>query len=81
MGDIDLCCDIYVMLTKIKNITSGPFRRFSTCKWQNACINTVMRVMVCDVYFPFPRICNFIKGIIFIVFLKKLRQMFLFFTY
>ena len=34
----------------------GPFRRFSTHVWQNACANTVMRAMVCDVYFPFSKI-------------------------
>ena len=42
----------------IINITtpSGSFRRFSTCMRQNARINTVRRVMVSDVYFPFSNI-------------------------
>ena len=34
----------------------GPFRRFSTLVWQNACKNTVRCAMVCDVYFPLPKI-------------------------
>ena len=33
----------------------GPFRKFSTRMWQNACANTVRRAMVCDVYFPFSK--------------------------
>ena len=33
-----------------------PFRRFSIRVWQNAPANTVRRVMVCDVYFPFTKI-------------------------
>ena len=35
---------------------SGPFRRFPTRVWQNARVNIVRRVMVCDVYLPFPKI-------------------------
>ena len=35
---------------------AGPFRRFSMHMWQNACANTVRRVMVCEVYFPFSKI-------------------------
>ena len=35
---------------------AGPFRRFPTRVWQNALINIVRRAMVCDVYFPFPKI-------------------------
>ena len=35
---------------------AGSFRRFSICVWQNACINTVRRAMVCNVYFPFCQI-------------------------
>ena len=32
---------------------AGSFRRFSMHVWQNACANTVRRVMLWDVYFPF----------------------------
>ena len=32
------------------------FRRFPTRMWQNTRINIVRRAMVCDVYFPFPKI-------------------------
>ena len=35
---------------------SGPFRRFLTCVWQNTRVNTVRHAMVCNVYFPFPKI-------------------------
>ena len=35
---------------------SGPFGRFSTRVWQKACVNTVRHEMVCDVYFPFPKV-------------------------
>ena len=35
---------------------SGHFRQFSTPVWQNACVNAVRCAMVCDVYFPFPKI-------------------------
>ena len=34
---------------------ADPFRRFSTCVWQNACVNAVGRAMVCEVYFPFSK--------------------------
>ena len=37
-------------------VTSGPFTRFSTCVWQNACANIVRGAMVCEVYFPFSKI-------------------------
>ena len=40
----------------------GPFRRFSTCVWQNALINTVKCLIVCNLYF-FLRLYNFLKGI------------------
>ena len=30
--------------------------RCSTPVWQNACVNAVRCAMVCDVYFPFPKI-------------------------
>ena len=36
--------------------SSGLFRRFPTHIWQNARLNIVRRAMVCDVYFPFPKI-------------------------
>ena len=54
---------------------TGPFRRFSRHMWQNTCVNTVRRAMVCDVYFPFfLKSYNFIEGIMcmYIVFLKNL---------
>ena len=47
-------------------ILAGPFRRFSTSMWQNACANTVRSAMVCNIYFPFLKFYNFIKGIIHI---------------
>ena len=34
----------------------GPSTRFSTRVWQTAQVNTVRHAMVCDVYFPFPKI-------------------------
>ena len=37
------------------DINTGPFRRFSTLVWQNACANTVRRAMVCDAYVPFSK--------------------------
>ena len=48
-------------LSLIKNYDSsdknaGPFRRFPTYVWQNAHVNIVRHAMVCDVYFPFPKI-------------------------
>ena len=48
--------------------------------WQNARVNTARRAMVCDVYFPFSKIYNFIKGVMCIctVFLKHLRPMFVY---
>ena len=36
-------------------VVTGPFRRFSMHMWQNARANTVRRVMVCDIYFPFSK--------------------------
>ena len=35
---------------------TGHFRRFSTRVLQHSLVNTVTRAMVCDVYFPFPKI-------------------------
>ena len=48
-------------LSLIKNydssdINAGPFRRFPTYIWQNAHLNIVRHVMMCDVHFPFPKI-------------------------
>ena len=64
----------------IRQANAGPFRRFSTRVWQNACINTVRRVMRILLFLKFY---SFIKGImrICLVFLKNLRQMFLDYTY
>ena len=43
----------------IKKIDSfhmdSPFRRFSTCLWQNAHVNTVRCAMMYDMHFPFPK--------------------------
>ena len=46
---------------------AGPFWRFSTCAWQNACVNSVRSAMVCDVYISLSKIER-----IYIIFLKKL---------
>ena len=35
---------------------TGPFSRFLACVWQNARINTARRAMMCDVFFPSPKI-------------------------
>ena len=61
---------------------SGPFRRFSTCLLQNACINTVRHAVVCGIYIFFW-IFNFIKEIvcICIVFFKKLKPLLLYLAY
>ena len=61
----------------------GPIRRFSMHMWRNAHINNVRRAMVCDMSFSFLKFYNFIKGIvhIYIVFLKKLRPLFLYLPY
>ena len=47
--------------------------------WQNARANTVRHVMVCDVHFTFPKMLNFIDGIvrIYTVFFKNLRYVFI----
>ena len=53
----------------------GPFRGFSTSVWQNAQANTVWHAMVCNIYFPFPKISLKIS------FLKNLGPMFSYFAY
>ena len=47
------------------NVSSGPFRKFSTCVQQNACILLGMQWCVMRI-FLFPRFYNFIKGIVYI---------------
>ena len=47
------------------NVSSGPFRKFSTCVQQNACILLGMQWCVMCI-FLFPRFYNFIKGIVYI---------------
>ena len=37
-------------------VLTGPLVRFSTPMWQNVCLNTVRHDIVCNVYFPFPKI-------------------------
>ena len=67
-----------------KYVWAGPFRRFSTCMWQNVHVNTIRHVMVCNVYFPFPKIwITLLNGLqpISIVFWIHMRQIFLYFTY
>ena len=62
---------------------AGPFRRFSTRVWQNACIN-ILSMWWCVMHiFLFLRFYNFTKGIlhIYTVFFKKLRPLFLYVTY
>ena len=46
--------DLHIFTTSTYH--TGSFRRFSTRVWQNADVNTIKRAMVCDVYFPFPKI-------------------------
>ena len=63
---LELINNIYITYIALANIpehwgsiyhhSAGPFRRFSMCVWQNACVNTIRRVMVCDVYFTFSKI-------------------------
>ena len=62
-----------------KTIT-GPFSRFPTRVWENAHLNNVTRVMVCDMYFSFPKLINFIKRI-YILFLKNVRPLLFYLPY
>ena len=45
----------FLDVTRI-SMSTGPFRRFSTRLCQNACINTIRRAMVYNVYFSFSKI-------------------------
>ena len=42
---------------------AGPFRTFSTRVWQNARLNTVRRVMVCDLHFFSYNFITLLKGL------------------
>ena len=52
-----------IILRSIIHDDAGPFTRFSTHAWQNACVNTFRHVMVCGVYFSLSKILTLLKGL------------------
>ena len=52
-----------IILRSIIHDDAGPFTRFSTHAWQNACVNTFRHVMVCAVYFSLSKILTLLKGL------------------